>query len=79
MSAPWAVEYGGSKWGLVRYNVRKWPEGLTCGLCGKAIRKGTGCYRTRTWGPNHDQTEHWHQKCLLGQIDPTIWDIPIGQ
>lgn len=76
MSAPFVIEYAGEK--FARVHVRKPPDDLACEQCGKRIAKGNGCYRCTTWGPDRDRTVYMHQKCLVGQIDPSVWDIPIG-
>lgn len=78
MSAPLWIDYAGARWALMRYSVKRWPEGLACEFCGKAIRKGNGCYLTKGWRADGMPT-HFHQRCLIGQIDPSIFDIPIGR
>lgn len=68
--APWSIDYAGHRFALVHPRER----GLRCEMCGDSIRHGNGCYRTQRWGPS-DLTIYMHQRCLIGQIDPTIFDI----
>lgn len=74
MSAALVVDWGGSKWGLIHYRKTSDPL-VRCFSCGKLIGRGGAHYRCRSWGADHDETAYAHQRCLVGQIDPTVWDI----
>lgn len=78
MNPPYSADVGGAVWALIRPNRKIVAEVRHCEWCGKKLRATAGCYRTKRWGPNADLVVWAHQKCLLGQIDPTVWDIPIG-
>lgn len=71
---PWALDWGGVRWGLVHNDKR---EHRDCEMCGKAIRVTARSYRTRGTFAGRSPA-YMHQKCLLGQIDSTVWDIAIG-
>jgi hypothetical protein len=72
MAPPYFVEYGGGQWTLVNNNKR---EARACGFCGKTIRVTARSYRAKDFAG--EPVIYYHQKCLLGQIDPTVWDIAI--
>lgn len=75
MRAPWRVEYAGATFVAVTADRPRFDDPLNCEQCGGRIRAKLRHYRTKQWGPNKDKTVRMHQKCLLGQLDPTIWDI----
>lgn len=71
LDPPWVVDVGGGRWSLI--HPRKNAEPVQCQMCGNAIRRTARRYRCRDYAGQ--PVVFMHQKCLLGQVDPTVWDI----